>query len=102
MLTEPEIEAVAERVAEKVLGFLGRSKDSGDQIVRGSFAIARFLGVSNDTFRRRHLKSIPACKYEEYNHRGVKRLRPICRLADLKRYRDGSGLNRARLTFPAS
>ncbi|MCR6656646.1 MAG: hypothetical protein NVV63_12730 [Opitutus sp.] len=68
--------------------------------MKGTLAISRFLGVSEDTFRRRFAKQIPICGYETFNHRGKINVRPICRRDELTAFRENlpQSSRRTRLT----
>lgn len=86
-LSEAELIRIADLVADRVVIQIGKAAEN-PQYVRGTANIARFLQVSEDTYRRRHRSKIPICGYEEYNHRGKLRVRPVCRTEDLKIYRE--------------
>lgn len=61
-----------------------------DKYVRGTQAIARFLGISDDTLRRRFKHPvgdpIPVAGSEPHQHKGRTYHRPICLRADLERW----------------
>ena len=99
MLNEKQIEALAERVAKKVIQQISAMSD-GDETIRGVMDIARFLGVSANTLRRRHLEHIPICGSEQFRHLGKPSLRIICKRSELKAYRDSMPKRKSRLTLP--
>jgi hypothetical protein len=88
--SDEELDRFAELVASKILGRIKPllAPHPSDEYVRGTVAIARFLGVSPETYRRRHAKKVPVCGYEEYRHLGKITMRPICRTSDLRAYRE--------------
>ena len=54
--------------------------------LKGVGEIARYLGVSTKTVRRRlKLRKIPLCGAEEFRHRGKIAFRPICKKSALIR-----------------
>ena len=64
----------------------------------GTTQIARFLGVSTETIRRRCKKGkLPLCGAEEYSIKGVPHVRPVCRISDLLALRENPSSKAIRL-----
>lgn len=97
MIKDSQIEALAELVVSKLVERMGAGENP-DEVVRGVVNIARFLGVSAKTLRRSHIKKLPVCGAEEFNHRGKPSLRILCKRRDLRAYRDNLSGGKSRLT----
>lgn len=85
------VDRIAHIVADRVFELLKERGAQQDEYIRGTHAIARFLGISTDTLRRRlkdpTIPRLPICGTEPFDHKGKIRLRPICKKTDLAAYR---------------
>lgn len=69
-----------------------------ERYVKGVEAIAKEIGVSDNTLRKRGyveaklykpgILPVPICGMEEFNYKGSLRMRPVARAEDLKLYRE--------------
>ena len=83
-LAPDELRSLARLLAPMILEDIKILVAPPSDYLKGVGEIARYLGVSTKTVRRRlKLRKIPLCGAEEFCHRGKNAFRPICKKSAL-------------------
>lgn len=84
-LAKEELRAIAQELAPFILEEVRKLMHPESDYLHGTQAIARFLGISDDTVRRRIIaKKIPVAGWQETRHRGRASARPTCKISELR------------------